>query len=123
MLFRPPRAHPRLRALVNRAFAPRVIEGMRGQIQGVVDLLLDRVERHGRMDVIGDLAYPLPVTVICDMLGVPAGDHEQIKEWSSDIIRTLDAIRMPSDPSIVDRAPTTPRGLPAYSRPLPPHLP
>jgi cytochrome P450 len=82
MLFRDPPDHTRLRALVNRAFTPRVIEGMRGQIQGVVNRLLERVERQGRMDVIGDLAYPLPVIVICDMLGVPAGDHEQIKEWS-----------------------------------------
>jgi cytochrome P450 len=79
MLFRDPPDHTRLRSLVNRAFTPRVIEGMRQQIQSVVDGLLDRVERRGEMDVIAELAYPLPVTVICDMLGVPAGDHEQIK--------------------------------------------
>src|SRR5712692_3803320 len=83
MLFRDPPDHTRLRSLVNRAFTPRVIEGMRQQIQGVV----------------AELAYPLPVTVICDMLGVPAGDHEQIKEWSSGIIRSLDAIGIPSDDS------------------------
>ena len=118
MLFRDPPDHTRLRALVNRAFTPRVIEGMRGQIQGVVDLLLDRVERQGRMDVIGDLAYPLPVTVICDMLGVPAGDHEQIKEWSSDIIRSLDAIGMPSDASIVERGRIGRRGIADYFRAL-----
>ena len=82
MLFRDPPDHTRLRALVSRAFTPRVIEGMRGQIQAVVDRLLDQVERRGHMDVIGDLAYPLPVTVICDMLGVPVGDHEQMRDWS-----------------------------------------
>ena len=70
------------------------------------------------MDVIGDLAYPLPVTVICDMLGVPAGDHEQIKEWSSDIIRSLDAIGIPSDESIVERGRIGRRGIADYFRAL-----
>ena len=70
------------------------------------------------MDVIADLAYPLPVTVICDMLGVPAGDHEQIKEWSSDIIRSLDAIGIPSDESIVERGRIGRRGIADYFRAL-----
>ena len=118
MLFRDPPDHTRLRSLVNRAFTPRVIEGMRQQIQGVVDGLLDRVEAQGRMDVIADLAYPLPVTVICDMLGVPVGDHEQIKGWSSDIIRSLDAIGIPSDPSIVERGRIGRRGIADYFRAL-----
>jgi cytochrome P450 len=115
MLFRDPPDHTRLRSLVNRAFTPRVIEGMRPQIQGVVDGLLDRVERHRGMDVIADLAYPLPVTVICDMLGVPAGDHEQIKDWSSDIICSLDAIGIPSDDSIVERGRVGRRGIADFS--------
>jgi pimeloyl-[acyl-carrier protein] synthase len=118
MLFRDPPDHTRLRGLVNRAFTPRVIEGMRGQIQGVVDRLLDRVERRGHMDVIADLAYPLPVTVICDMLGVPEGDHEQMKEWSSDIIRSLDAIGIPSDDSVVERGRVGRRGIAEYFRAL-----
>jgi cytochrome P450 len=84
----------------------------------VVDRLLDRVESHGGMDVIDDLAYPLPVTVICDMLGVPAGDHEQIKAWSSDIIRSLDAIGIPSDPTIVERGRVGRRGIADYFRAL-----
>jgi len=118
MLFRDPPDHTRLRSLVNRAFTPRVIEGMRGQIQGVVSRLLDRVQAKGRMDVIADLAYPLPVTVICDMLGVPVDDHERIKDWSSDIIRSLDAIGIPSDPSIVERGRVGRRGIADYFRAL-----
>jgi cytochrome P450 len=118
MLFRDPPDHTRLRSLVNRAFTPRVIEGMRGQIQAVVDRLLDRVEPCGHMDVIADLAYPLPVTVICDMLGVPVDDHERIKGWSSDIIRSLDAIGIPSDPSIVERGRIGRRGIADYFRAL-----
>jgi pimeloyl-[acyl-carrier protein] synthase len=118
MLFRDPPDHTRLRSLVNRAFTPRVIEGMREQIQGVVDGLLDRVSGRGRMDVIGDLAYPLPVTVICDMLGVPVGDHEQIRDWSADIIRSLDAIGIPSDPTIVERGRVGRQGIADYFRGL-----
>jgi cytochrome P450 len=118
MLFRDPPDHTRLRSLVNRAFTPRVIEGMRGQIQAVVDRLLDQVEPRGHMDVIGDLAYPLPVTVICDMLGVPVGDHEQMRDWSSDIIRSLDAIGIPSDDSVVERGRVGRRGIADYFRAL-----
>ena len=118
MLFRDPPDHTRLRSLVNRAFTPRVIEGMRGQIQAVVDRLLDQVERRGHMDVIADLAYPLPVTVICDMLGVPVGDHEQMRDWSSDIIRSLDAIGIPSDDSVVERGRVGRRGIADYFRAL-----
>jgi cytochrome P450 len=118
MLFRDPPDHTRLRSLVNRAFTPRVIEGMRGQIKAVVDRLLDQVARRGHMDVIADLAYPLPVTVICDMLGVPVGDHEQMRDWSSDIIRSLDAIGIPSDDSVVERGRVGRRGIADYFRAL-----
>jgi cytochrome P450 len=118
MLFRDPPDHTRLRSLVNRAFTPRVIEGMRLRIRGLVDGLLDRVQAQGRMDVIADLAYPLPVTVICEMLGVPAGDHEQIKEWSADIVRSLDAIGIPSEQSIVERGRVARGGLADYFRAL-----
>jgi cytochrome P450 len=91
MLFCNPPDHTRLRTLVNRAFTSRVIEAMRGSIQGIVDALLDRHRAAGRMDLIKDLAYPLPFTVICDMLGLPLANHSEIKAWSDDISRGLDA--------------------------------
>ena len=69
MLFRDPPDHTRLRALVSKAFTPRVIEQMRDHIQEIVDRLLSRALGQGGMDVVEDLAYPLPVTVICEMLG------------------------------------------------------
>ncbi|HTO11237.1 MAG TPA: cytochrome P450 [Candidatus Binatia bacterium] len=120
MLFRDPPDHTRLRALVSKAFTPRMIETMRDHIQGIVDRLLDRVQHAGRMDVIEDLAYPLPVTVICEMLGVPVGDHASIRGWSADIARSLDAIGLPSDQAIVERGRTSRRALADYFRRLVP---
>jgi len=103
MLFRDPPDHTRLRALVSRAFTPSVVEGMRRHIRGIVDGLLDRVEDKGRMDVIADLAYPLPVQVICEMLGVPVADQEAIREWSADLGRSLDAIGLRTGAAVLER--------------------
>lgn len=86
MLFLDPPDHTRLRGLVNKAFTPRRVEAMRPHIQQIVDELLDRVQHTGRMDVIRDLAFPLPSTVIAGMLGVPPEDREQFRRWSSDIV-------------------------------------
>ena len=120
MLFRDPPDHTRLRALVSKAFTPRMIETMREHIQEIVDRLLDRVQDAGRMDVIEDLAYPLPVTVICEMLGVPVDDHASIRGWSADIARSLDAIGLPSDEGIVERGRKSRRALGDYFRRLVP---
>ena len=98
MLFRDPPDHTRLRALVSKAFTPRVVETLRGHIQGIVDRLLERAAAAPRMDVIEELAYPLPVTVISELLGVPGGDSETVKEWSRDVARALDAIALPVGP-------------------------
>jgi cytochrome P450 len=120
MLFRDPPDHTRLRALVSKAFTPRVIEQMREHIQDIVDHLLARAQATGSMDVIADLAYPLPVTVICEMLGVPLADHESIRGWSADIARSLDAIGLPSDAGIVERGRVGRRALGDYFRRLVP---
>jgi pimeloyl-[acyl-carrier protein] synthase len=120
MLFRDPPDHTRLRGLVSKAFTPRMIETMRDHIQEIVDRLLDRVQDAGRMDVMEDLAYPLPVTVICEMLGVPVTDHASIRGWSADIARSLDAIGLPSDQGIVERGRTARRSLAGYFRRLVP---
>ena len=120
MLFRDPPDHTRLRALVSKAFTPRMIETMREHIQEIVDRLLDRVQEAGRMDVMEDLAYPLPVTVICEMLGVPVTDHGSIRGWSADIARSLDAIGLPSDQDIVERGRKSRRALADYFRRLVP---
>jgi cytochrome P450 len=84
MVFADPPRHTRLRGLVNRAFTPRRMEGMRAHIQQIVDELLDAVQPAGHMDVIRDLAYPLPTIVIAEMLGVPVEDRARFKQWSDD---------------------------------------
>ena len=83
MLNRDPPDHTRLRALVQQAFSPRLVEGMRGRIETLADELLDRVIRRGRMDLIADYALPIPTTVIAEMLGVPVGDRHKFHHWSS----------------------------------------
>ena len=85
MLMSDPPSHSRMRGLVNQAFTPRMIENMRSRIQKLVDGTLNRVQERGHMDVIADLAIPLPAIVISDMLGVPDDDQSQFKKWSDDI--------------------------------------
>jgi cytochrome P450 len=81
-----PPDHTRLRALVSRAFAPRVLEGMRGRIQALVDELLDRVHRTGRMEFIQDFAFPLPARVVTELLGIPTEDHQRFRRWVTDVV-------------------------------------
>ncbi|GLV55404.1 putative cytochrome P450 YjiB [Dictyobacter sp. S3.2.2.5] len=77
----PPRHH-KLRYLVSQAFTPRMVAHMESRIQEITSGLLDQVQAAGEMDVIKDLAYPLPVTVIAELLGVPAERREDFKRWS-----------------------------------------
>ena len=82
MLQQDPPAHTRLRRLVSRAFTPRAINALRDGIQRIVDDCLDRVAGRGEMDVIADLALPVPSTVICEMLGVPVVDRDRFAVWT-----------------------------------------
>ena len=76
MLQQDPPDHTRLRGLVVKAFTARRVEDMRPRIQEIVDASLDRVAAQGHMDLIADFAFRLPVTVICEMLGIPKEEHE-----------------------------------------------
>jgi cytochrome P450 len=78
--------HTRLRALVHKAFTPRLVESMRERVQSVTAGLLNMAKRRSRMDLIRDYALPLPTTIIADMLGVPAGERRQFHRWSSAIV-------------------------------------
>ncbi len=90
ILFRDPPTHTRLRMLVHKAFTPRMIEQLRERIQSVTDHLLDAGLAKGEMDIVTDLAVPLPVMVIADMLGVPESDRDLFRGWSRDLAHTLE---------------------------------
>jgi len=118
MLDRDPPDHTRLRSLVSTAFTPRVVEGLRPRIQQIVDDLITRAEAAGGMDVIEEFAYPIPVNVICEMLGVPVADHERFRGWSLDIARGLDSIWLPPDSEIPRRSAASRHAISDYFRGL-----
>ncbi len=89
MLFRDPPDHTRIRALAARAFTPRRVEALRQHIQDITDNLMAAVQAKGRMDVIADLASPLPATVTAEMLGVPVADRDQLKTWTMTFVEVL----------------------------------
>ena len=89
MLFMDAPAHTRLRGLASMAFTPARVEVLRSHIREIVDTLMDPLLRVGRMDVIGDLAAPLPAIVTAEMLGVPTSDCDQLKAWSADFAEVL----------------------------------
>jgi cytochrome P450 len=93
----PPR-HQKLRALVSQAFTTRQITLLQSQITALVHKLLDSVIPTGEMDVIADLAYPLPTIVIAELLGVPSEDHAQFKQWSDTFSEELPQLK-PGDTS------------------------
>ena len=86
-----PPAHTRLRALVNKAFTPRLTELLRPQIQAITDELLDAARGPDPVDLIAALANPLPVLVIGAMLGLPPADRHRLKGWSDDLAQFLGA--------------------------------
>jgi cytochrome P450 len=81
-LFLDPPDHTRLRRLVSKAFTPRTVAELTPFAEQLTEDLLDAAVARGRLEVVGDLAYPLPVTVISRMLGVPEEDHLRFSEWS-----------------------------------------
>jgi cytochrome P450 len=90
LLFLDPPDHTRLRRLVSKAFTPRRIEQLRDHVQTITLELLAGAQPGEPFDVIPTLAYPLPVIVICELMGVPVGDRHQFEGWSSDATRLLD---------------------------------
>lgn len=92
MLFRNPPEHVRLRGLVQKAFTPRIVAALEAPMRELVDELLEAAAAKAKMDLIADLAFPMPVTVIALLMGVPAGDHAQFKTWSNALAVTLEPI-------------------------------
>jgi len=89
-LFRDPPDHTRLRGLVQRAFTPKTVARLERFVTEEADQLLDAALAKDRFDVVSELAWPLPVAVICELLGIPTTDHEEFKATSAALARGLD---------------------------------
>ncbi|MFI6449703.1 cytochrome P450 [Kitasatospora sp. NPDC050543] len=81
-----PPDHTRIRRLVSQAFTPRRVEALRAPVQRIADQLLDAVEPLGRADLISSYAAPLPIAVICDLLGIPVTDRQDFRSWTDALI-------------------------------------
>jgi hypothetical protein len=112
MLQQDPPNHTRLRRLVSKAFTPRAVERIRPHVQELVDGLLDRVADRGGLDVIADLALPVPSTVICEMMGVPLADRERFTDWTADATHLLAAALAPQ--ALIERGFAAAGQLAAY---------
>ncbi|MBY0117049.1 cytochrome P450 [Paenibacillus xylanexedens] len=86
MLFSDPPDHKRLRGLVQKAFTPKLVANMRSHIQDIADELLDNLPSQEKMNLIDDFAFPLPIIVISEILGVPLEDRDKFRIWSNTII-------------------------------------
>jgi cytochrome P450 len=89
--------HTRIRKLVSKAFTPRTVERLRPRVTAIVDEALDAAEADGIIDVVGDLGYTVPVTVICELMGVPVADRHLFADWSSAASRLLDGFSLTAD--------------------------
>jgi cytochrome P450 len=98
MLDRDPPDHTRLRRLVSKAFTPRAIGALRPRITALVEEMLDAIAAAGTVDLVEALAFPLPFTVIAEMLGTPPTDHDRIRQLTGTIVRGLEPV---NDPDLV----------------------
>jgi cytochrome P450 len=92
-----PPDHTRIRRLVSNAFTPRRVEQLVPRVEQLVGGMLDVVQPDGAMDVIADLAFPLPFAVISEMLGMPDADREQLRAWSHTLVKTLEPLLTPDE--------------------------
>jgi cytochrome P450 len=92
-----PPDHTRLRRLVSKAFTPKMVQNLRPRIEALVDDALDAMAARGKADVISDLAFPLPFTVISEMLGMPEDNRDEVRGWSHTLTKTLDPILTPEE--------------------------
>jgi cytochrome P450 len=86
MLNSDPPDHERLRRLVNKAFTPRRVEQLRPRIAAITAELLDEISTQREVDLLASFAFPLPITVICELVGIPAADRDDFRKWSATII-------------------------------------
>src|SRR5882724_6744645 len=96
-VFTDPPKHTQLRGLMNTAFTTRAVEQLRSRVEALVTELIDQVCDRGEMDLIRDFAWPLPITVIAEMLGVPREDRAALKIWSDELAAFVGSALATSD--------------------------
>ncbi len=101
ILYLSPPDHDRIRALVARHFTPRSVERWRAAAESEVERLLDQAVERGKLDLVKDLAYPLPIAVICEMLGIPRSDVPSFFQWAHDFARRGDVAAL--NPDVIRR--------------------
>lgn len=116
-LWMDPPDHTRLRALVSKAFTARTVAALRPRISDLCTSLVDAALRAGEFDLIDLIAYPLPLTVVCELVGVPTEAHEAVREWSFALIRGFDPDVLMTDKERADRS-TAAREFQAFFRAL-----
>ncbi len=104
MLFNDPPRHTRLRQLASAAFKPKVVEALRGRIEQATDALLDEIPEGGEFDLMSTLSQPLPVRVICDVLGLPPEDFGTTKAWSDALAIIVEPVTRRAQREAADRA-------------------
>jgi cytochrome P450 len=115
MLMLDPPEHTRLRGLVNQAFTPRRIRTLEGKIEATARALVRGFARRGECELVADLAEPLPVIVIAEMIGVPADDREKFRLWSDALVENLGGgIFAPPDPHVLERELAAVESMRAY---------
>jgi len=112
-----PPYHTHLRGLMNHAFTPRRVERLRPYVQKIVDQLLDTLQAAPEKNVIHELAYPRPVMVIAELLGLPQSERAQFKTWSDDLFAILGTVR-PKSTALLERAAQSLDELTDYIRAL-----
>ena len=112
MLQQDPPNHTRLRKLVSKAFTPRAVESWRPRVRAIVDECLAPALEAGRMDVVAELALPVPATLICELLGVPVADRDRFTVWTADATHGLAGNTAP--PEVQERAIAAAQALGGY---------
>jgi len=119
MLGTDPPEHTRLRSLVNKAFTPRIIQRLEGRMEAIAEELLDAALAKREVDLVQALSYPLPVTVIAEIIGIPPADRERFKAWSDQAVANLGVAFMAGvDPERVRRQLALFEEMRAYLVPL-----
>jgi cytochrome P450 len=104
LLFQSGDAHTRLRKLIMKVFTPRAVRTLGPRIDALVTTLLDPIVERGSMQVIRELAYPLPATVICELLGIPDADRDRNRAWAAALAPTVDVMASDADIGVAEAA-------------------